>query len=63
MVTDGVLGGLGIVAFFIQGVTLLTALGGLLLITIRVAIAVQEYRLNHIKLKTPKPEMTNESGT
>lgn len=59
--TDSVIGSLGIIAFFIQGVTLLTALGGLILITLRVAISVQEWRINRLKLRT-QLEISNEPG-
>lgn len=49
LVADGLIGSLGI-AFWIQGVTLLTAVAGLLLILFRLAIASQEFRLNRRKL-------------
>lgn len=55
MVPDSlVLGGVSL-AFVVQGVTLLTALGGLLLIAMRVVIATQEFRMNRIKLSASTP--------
>lgn len=62
MVPDGlVLGGVG-VAYLVQGLTLLTALVGLMLICMRVVIATQEYRINRLKLKTPTKDLPDEPG-
>ena len=57
---DSVLGGLGIAALFIQGLTIATAIGDLLLITVRLAVAIQEWRLNRIKLRAAIPEVPTE---
>ena len=62
MVPDaGVLGGVGLL-YLLQGITLLTAVGGLMLICLRLIVATQEYRINRLKLKTPTKDIAHEPG-